>query len=216
MTAGAQRYATLWSGDIKPSYNEMKSQIRGMQLAGLSGFPFWGHDAGGFYDWDKKIGPDDNMYRQWSMAFGSFTPFWKPHGFGKSRWPLDRSSDAQKDALTYGRLRYALMPYTYTYAHLAYETGVPIARAMVIDYRTNPLAWKHDLEYMWGRTYWLLPTRRMENPCKSGYRMELGILGTIRSTQAMSHGVPLSSWQTAVVCKSGFDHSDGPSCVKHF
>jgi alpha-glucosidase (family GH31 glycosyl hydrolase) len=157
MTAGGQRYATLWSGDIKPSYDEMKMQIRGMQLAGLSGFPFWGHDAGGFYDWDKKTGPDDNMYRQWSMAFGSFTPFWKPHGFGQSRWPIDRSPDAQKDARTYGRLRYELMPYTYTYAHQAAETGVPIARAMVIDYRTNPLAWQHDLQYMWGRELLVAP-----------------------------------------------------------
>jgi alpha-glucosidase (family GH31 glycosyl hydrolase) len=157
MTAGAQRYATLWSGDIKPSYDEMKQQIRGMQLAGLSGFPIWGHDAGGFYDGDKKVGPDDNMYRQWSMVFGSFTPFWKPHGPGKSRWPLDRSLDAQRDARTYGRLRYALMPYTYTYAHQASETGVPIARAMVIDDQTNPLAWKHDLQYMWGRELLVAP-----------------------------------------------------------
>jgi alpha-glucosidase (family GH31 glycosyl hydrolase) len=157
MTAGAQRYATLWSGDIKPSYDEMKKQIRGMQLAGLSGFPFWGHDAGGFYDWEKRVGPDDNMYRQWSMAFGSFTPFWKPHGFGQSRWPTDRSPAAQQDAGTYGHLRYALIPYTYTYAHQASETGVPIARAMVIAYRRNPLAWKYDLQYMWGRELLVAP-----------------------------------------------------------
>ncbi len=157
MTAGAQRYATLWSGDIKPNYDEMKKQIRGMQLAGLSGFPFWGHDAGGFYDGDKKIGPDDNMYRQWSLAFGSFTPFWKPHGPGGSRWPLDRSVDAQNDARKYGRLRYALMPYTYTYARQASETGLPIARAMVIDHETNPLAWKSDLQYMWGRELLVAP-----------------------------------------------------------
>src|SRR3990172_4853910 len=49
MTAGAQRYATLWSGDILADYEDMKGQIISMQLAGLSGFPFWGHDAGGFH-----------------------------------------------------------------------------------------------------------------------------------------------------------------------
>lgn len=42
MTAGAQRYATLWSGDIYPHYDDMQKQIRSMQLAGLSGFPFLG------------------------------------------------------------------------------------------------------------------------------------------------------------------------------
>jgi len=157
MTAGAQRYATLWSGDIKPSYDDMRSQIRGLQLAGLSGFPYWGHDAGGFYDYDRRSGPDDNMYRQWSMAFGSFTPFWKPHGFGQSRWPLDRSPEAQADATTYCELRYRLMPYIYTYAYQAHTTGVPIARAMVIEHQDEPLAWQHDLQYMWGREMLVAP-----------------------------------------------------------
>ena len=167
MTAGAQRYATLWSGDIKPTYDEMKLQVRGMQLAGLSGFPFWGHDAGGFYDWENRKGPDDAMYRQWSMAFGSFTPFWKPHGMGHSRWPLDRSSDAQKDAKTYGDLRYGLIPYTYTYAHKASETGVPIARAMLLEFQQDSLAWKHDLQYMWGRELLVAPN------CSEGSEVEL-------------------------------------------
>ena len=157
MTAGAQRYATLWSGDIKPTYREMRSQIRGMQLAGLSGFPFWGHDAGGFYDWENKRGPDDTLYCRWSMAFGSFSPFWKPHGMGQSRWPLDRGPEAQQAARLYGSLRYGLMPYTYTFAHEAAATGIPIARAMVIDHQSNILAWRYDLQYYWGNEILVAP-----------------------------------------------------------
>ena len=157
MTAGAQRYATLWSGDIEPSYDDMKTQVRSMQLAGLSGFPFWGHDAGGFFDWKSGKGPDDAMYRQWSMAFGSFSPFWKPHGMGQSRWPLDRPPDVQKDAKTYCTLRYRLIPYLYTCAHEASETGTPIARAMVIDHQHDSLAWKSELQYMWGKEFLVAP-----------------------------------------------------------
>ena len=150
MTAGAQRYATLWSGDIKPTYDDMKTQVRSMQLAGLSGFPFWGHDAGGFHDWENKKGPDDAMYLQWSMAFGSFSPFWKPHGMGQSRWPLDRPTEVQRSAKAYCDLRYQLIPYTYTYAHKSSQIGLPIARAMVIGHQHDSLAWKSDLQYMWG------------------------------------------------------------------
>ncbi|MCK9408698.1 MAG: TIM-barrel domain-containing protein [Bacteriovoracaceae bacterium] len=150
MTSGGQRYATLWSGDIKPSYEDMKSQVRGLQFAGLAGFPFWGHDAGGFNNWEENHGPNDMMYRQWSMAFGSFTPFWKPHGIGQSRWPLDRPKEVQRDSKLYSELRYKMIPYIYTYAHQAYETGMPIARAMVIDHQNDSLAWTHDLQYMWG------------------------------------------------------------------
>ncbi|MBI3138341.1 MAG: glycoside hydrolase family 31 protein [Sphingobacteriales bacterium] len=157
MTAGAQRYATLWSGDINSTYEDMKTQVRGLQLAGLSGFPFWGHDAGGFHLGDSKTTPGDSMYSQWSMAWGSFTPFWKPHGVGKSRWPLDRPEAVRKDARLYSELRYKLMPYIYTYARRASETGIPLARAMVIDYQKDPLAWKSDLQYMWGNELLVAP-----------------------------------------------------------
>lgn len=157
MTAGAQRFATLWSGDIKPTYSDMKTQVRSLQLSGLSGFPFWGHDAGGFYNWETKEGPDDDMYRNWSMAFGSFTSFWKPHGVGKSRWPLDRSSDVQKDAMLYSHLRYQLLPYLYSYANQASTTGLPVSRAMVIGRELDSLAWKSDLQYMWGNEFLVAP-----------------------------------------------------------
>ncbi|HTX17183.1 MAG TPA: TIM-barrel domain-containing protein [Bacteroidota bacterium] len=164
MTAGAQRYATLWSGDIKPNYGEMEEQVRGMQLAGLSGFPFWGHDAGGFYDWEEKRGPDDTLYCRWSMAFGSFSPYWKPHGMGRSRWPLDRGTEAQTEAKRYAELRYALMPYTYTFAHEAAATGMPLARALVIGHQSNILAWKYDLEYMWGSDFLVAPECSTDGP----------------------------------------------------
>jgi alpha-D-xyloside xylohydrolase len=150
MTAGAQRYGTLWSGDIRPTYDEMQESVRGMQLAGLSGFPYWGHDAGGFHDWEHGKGPDELMYRRWSMAMGSFSPFWKPHGMGESRWPLDRDSAARADARTYTGLRYRLMPYTYTYAREASAHGIPIARAMVIGHENDAAAWRSELQYMWG------------------------------------------------------------------
>lgn len=157
MTAGAQRYATLWSGDINSTYDDMKTQVRSLQMAGLSGFPFWAHDAGGFHLGELKMTPTDAMYRQWSMAFGSFTPFWKPHGVGYSRWPLDRPKEVQADAKLYSELRYKLMPYTYSYAHIANETGMPMARAMMMEYGNDPMAWKSDLQYMWGSEFLVAP-----------------------------------------------------------
>lgn len=157
MTAGAQRYATLWSGDIYPNYKEMEGQIRGMQLAGLSGFPFWGHDAGGFYDWNANVGPNEAMYKRWAMAFGSFAPIWKPHGMGQSRWPLDRNLSSQQTALKFSQLRYRLMPYLYSAAKQASTTGKPIASPMILDYQDEPLAWQYDLQYMWGDNILVAP-----------------------------------------------------------
>ncbi len=155
MSAGAQRYATHWIGDIKSDWDWMKSTIRSLQTSGLAGFPYFNHDAGGF----RPPGPDDSFYVQWAMAFGSFTPIWRPHGMGENkRWPLDRSKISQDAAHKYGKIRYEMMPYIYTYAHNAYKTGVPMARAMVIDYQNTPEAWKYDLQYMWGDELLVAPT----------------------------------------------------------
>lgn len=157
MTAGGQRYATLWSGDIDPTYAEMRLQLRGMLAAGLGGFPFWGHDAGGFHGNSLTANEFDEIYRQWSMAFGSFTPYWKPHGTVHSRWPGDRSADAQRTATVYGELRYRLMPYTYAFAREASETGMPIARAMILAHADQPEAWQRDLQYLWGSELLVAP-----------------------------------------------------------
>ena len=162
MTAGAQRYATLWSGDIYPNYKDMEGQIRGMQLAGLSGFPFWGHDAGGFFDWNAGLGPDEEMYQRWAMAFGSFAPIWKPHGMGQSRWPLDRSESSLQTARKFSQIRYQLIPYLYSVAHHASQTGTPIARPMLLDYQNEPLAWQYDLQYMWGPSLLVAPLTKDE------------------------------------------------------
>ncbi|WP_411767856.1 TIM-barrel domain-containing protein [Winogradskyella sp. A3E31] len=154
MTAGAQRYASHWNGDIYSDCEWMKTSIRAMQASGLSGFPYFNHDAGGFIE----PGPEDFLYNQWAMAFGSFSPIWRPHGMGKhKRWPLDRSEASQKVAMQYIKERYELMPYIYTYAFKAHETGIPMAKAMVIDYQDEPNAWKYDLQYMWGNEMLIAP-----------------------------------------------------------
>jgi alpha-D-xyloside xylohydrolase len=157
MTAGAQRYATLWSGDIQPTHEDMQKQIRAMQLAGISGFPYWGHDAGGFHNWETNKGPDDELYQQWALAFGSFSPIWKPHGMGESRWPLDKSLDVQTVASRFSQLRYQLMPYLYSAAHQAAENGIPITRALLLEYPEKNEAWEYDLQYMWGDSMLIAP-----------------------------------------------------------
>jgi alpha-D-xyloside xylohydrolase len=150
MAAGAQRWATMWSGDIEPTFAEMRRQTRGMQAAGLAGFPFWGHDAGGFFADRIGAAEFEPLYQQWSMAMGSFSPYWKPHGQGHSRWPVDRAPESRGIAARYAELRYRWMPYTYSAAHVAHERGLPIARAMALVHPEEAVAWSADLQYHWG------------------------------------------------------------------
>ena len=153
MTAGAQRWASLWSGDIDSTYDEMRRQIRGMLAAGISGFPFWAHDAGGFR---PDTGPSVAMYRTWALAMGSFSPIWKPHGPG-FRFPWDQYAPALEDARLYANLRMELLPYLYSHAHAAETTGMPLARPLFLEWPDEASAWSQDLEYLWGRDLLVAP-----------------------------------------------------------
>lgn len=161
-TSGMQRYGHYWTGDIDSTYQEMQNQIRGMQTAGLGGFPFANVDGGGFGHGDPI---SDALYRNWPVGWSSLSPIWRPHGtantgdHGKkaSRWPLDQGAEARADFTKYGQLRYSLMPYIYTLAHQAAATGMPMARAMVIDYQDRAPAYTHDLQYLWGPSLLIAP-----------------------------------------------------------
>jgi alpha-glucosidase (family GH31 glycosyl hydrolase) len=154
ITAGAQRLGAYWTGDLDGNYGDMAGQVRAMQSAGLSGFPYFNHDAGGHMNLTAN---EDNIYRQWDMAFGSFTPIWKPHGPSHKRWPLQRNSACQAAAKTYITTRYQMMPYIYSYAHIAQAMGTPMARPMFLEDQSNSTAWEKDNQYMWGKEMLVAP-----------------------------------------------------------
>ncbi|WCN79572.1 TIM-barrel domain-containing protein [Micromonospora sp. LH3U1] len=163
-SAGQQRYGHYWTGDIASTYDEMRQQIRGMLTGGLGGFPYSNVDGGGFHGGAGGL-ISEPFYRNWPAAWSSLSPIWRPHGQSNtatqgpvaSRWPLDQSPIIQADFRKYGELRYTLLPYIYSLAHEAAATGMPMARAMVIDYQSRPNAYAHDLQYMWGPSLLVAP-----------------------------------------------------------
>jgi autotransporter-associated beta strand protein len=167
-TPGMQRYASHWTGDIEYSTNFWKGNIIGMQASGLAGFPYYNHDAGAFGssatspdpDPDARVqGPNDNYYIQWSCGLGSFSPIWRPHGYGNPRWPYNRSAACQTAFRRYATMRYEMMPYIYSIAHLAHDSGLPMVRPMSLVYPHVPEAWQHEQEYqyLWGDAFLVVP-----------------------------------------------------------
>lgn len=67
ITAGAQRWGHHWTGDLDGNWEDMASQVKAMQSAGISGFPYFNHDAGAHF---TPTVNEDNLYRQWDMGFG--------------------------------------------------------------------------------------------------------------------------------------------------
>ncbi|MFC4057930.1 TIM-barrel domain-containing protein [Planomonospora corallina] len=146
---GGQRHAAQWSGDTYTSYPAMGSTLRGGLAHGLSGIPFWSHDAGGFTG-----RPTDDLYVRWTQ-FGALSPLLRLHGT-TSREPWE-FPEVEAEAVAALGLRYRLMPYIYTAAVEAARTGAPMMRALCVDHPDDPVAWQADLEYLLGRDLLVAP-----------------------------------------------------------
>ncbi|HEX4818307.1 MAG TPA: TIM-barrel domain-containing protein [Nonomuraea sp.] len=146
---GGQRHSAQWNGDTYTSYAAMGSTIRGGLAHGLSGVPFWSHDAGGFTG-----RPSDDLYVRWAQ-FGALSPLVRLHGTTtREPWEFPAVEALAVEAL---RLRYRLMPYLYSAAVEAARTGAPMMRALCVDHPDDPVAWQADLEYLLGRDLLVAP-----------------------------------------------------------
>jgi alpha-glucosidase len=124
--AGAQRYGyVLWSGDIETGFASMARQ-RSRMIASLNiGEPHWSMDSGGF-----NGHPTPENYARW-IEFATFVPVDRVHGLiGEKRQPWVYGPVAEAAAVKAIRLRYALLPYIYSYEHTASETGVGVVRPL--------------------------------------------------------------------------------------
>ena len=54
-------------------------------------------------------------------------------------------------------MHYQLMPYIYSLVWEAHQTGLPLMRAMVLEFQDDPQAWTYDLQYMFGPAFLVGP-----------------------------------------------------------
>jgi alpha-D-xyloside xylohydrolase len=148
--AGNQRYPTCWSGDPACEWGSLAFTLRGGLSLGLSGVPFWGHDIGGY-----RGHPTEKLYIRWAQ-FGMFCSHTRCHGESQREpWFFgDRALDIFR---CYALLRYQLFPYIYSCAHEAANTGMPVLRAMMLEYPEDPNCYDKDLQYMFGPWFLVAP-----------------------------------------------------------
>ena len=152
--AGIQKYPIKWGGDPQTTYRAMAQSLRGCLSAGLSGVSFWSHDIGGFYG-DK---PDPQLYIRWTQ-FGLLSSHARCHGT-TPREPWEFGGRALEIFKKFNELRYRLLPYIYTEAHMAAENGLPLMRPLLLEYPNEPEAYNRDLEYLLGRDLLVAPIFR--------------------------------------------------------
>jgi alpha-D-xyloside xylohydrolase len=148
--AGSQRYPAHWGGDAGNTDTAMAATLRGGLSLGLSGFSFWSHDIGGF-----TARTPEEIYRRW-LPFGVLTSHSRAHGAPpKEPWeygPL--FTDAFRRAV---ELKYRLMPYVYAQAKDSAERGLPMVRALFVEFPEDAGSWDVEDEYLFGADLLVAP-----------------------------------------------------------
>lgn len=148
--AGSQRYPLHWGGDAATNNTGMQGTLRAGLSFGMSGFSFWSHDIGGFV----TSTPDD-LYRRW-LPFGFLTSHSRVHGA-----PPTEPWHFGKEFTNYFRqcaeLKYKLMPYVYAQAKQCTEQGLPMLRALLVEYPDDPGAWMIEDQYLFGSQLLVAP-----------------------------------------------------------
>ncbi len=142
-TAGGQQFPVHWGGDCESSFVSMAESLRGGLSLGLSGFGFWSHDVGGF-----EGTPSPEVFKRW-VAFGLLSSHSRLHGSGTMRVPWDFDDEAVDVLRRFTRLKLRLMPYLWAAAVEAHEQGVPMMRAMLLEF-ADPTCATLDTQYLLG------------------------------------------------------------------
>jgi alpha-D-xyloside xylohydrolase len=148
--AGSQRYPLHWGGDPANTNSAMAASLRGGLSIGLSGFSFWSHDIGGFV----QACPEE-LYARWT-PFGMLSSHTRSHGAPPTE-PWEYSSNFLKLFRDAANMRYMLMPYIYAQAKHASENGLPMMRALFVEYPNDPGAWLIDNQYLFGTDILVAP-----------------------------------------------------------
>lgn len=124
--AGMQRYAWNWTGDVETSWDAMRTTLRIMLGLGLSGIPYSGSDIGGFGGH-----PDAELFTRW-FQMAALNPFFRGHSAAstprREPWVYDQATT--EIVRKYLEFRVQLIPYLYTLAWQAHQTGHPLMRPL--------------------------------------------------------------------------------------
>ena len=148
-TVGNQNLAMLWGGDNEADFspeNGLPTVVTAGLGAGMSGMALWTADLGGYLG--TKPSGDSRLFMRWT-EYSAFSPVMEllsttnlgPWGYG---------DEALRNYRKYAVLHMSLFPYRYAAAQEAAKTGMPIMRALVLQYQDDKRAREAKDEYLFG------------------------------------------------------------------
>jgi alpha-glucosidase len=151
--AGIQRYAGIWTGDNRANFEHLALSIPMILNLGISGVPISGADVGGFVS-----SPNKELFIRW-MQLGIFYPYFRNHTADTTNpqepWAFD--NETTEITKKYINLRYELMPYIYDFVYNSSKTGLPLMRALFLEFPNDKNTYSIEDEFMFGDSLLVAP-----------------------------------------------------------
>jgi alpha-D-xyloside xylohydrolase len=158
----------MWGGDQHCDWSSdrgLPAVLPAGPTAGLTGVAAWGVDIGGIVDGRDGglAGLDEELWVRWCQ-YGALTPIMRDHlgfkwGAGRLGRPIDLWSSERTIATfrEYAELHLRLFPYFHGLARLAAHSGIPIIRALFLEYPSYREAWTIPDQYLLGEDLLVAP-----------------------------------------------------------
>ncbi|MBT2444711.1 NPCBM/NEW2 domain-containing protein [Streptomyces sp. ISL-36] len=140
--SGAQRCGVQWSGDQSGTWEYIRWQIPTYAGASMSGLAYTTGDVDGIFGGSAKTYTRDLQWKMFlpvTMTMDGWAAQDKqPFRYGEPYTSINRASL---------KLHESLLPYIYSHAHRATQTGVGLARPLVLEYPDDPKAASEAAKY---------------------------------------------------------------------
>lgn len=150
-SVGSQKFPVHWGGDSTSDYPSMAESLRAGLSFGLGGFGYWSHDISGF-----EAGSTPDLYKRWTQ-FGLLSSHSRYHGSWEYKVPWLYGDEAVEVAREFTKLKLSLMPYLQSQSVLTAVTGLPMMRAMVLEFPHDISCQELDQQYMLGDSLLVAP-----------------------------------------------------------
>ena len=152
--AGTQRYAVMWTGDQAGTWENIRFHIPTLVGSGLSGQAHVSGDVDGIFGGSAETYVRDLQWKAFTSVWMTMSG-WAAY----DKQPWRRGEPFTSHNRKYLKLKMRLAPYLYTYSRQAHETGVPVIRAMVLEYPDDSACWGTATQYQFMSGEWFLVDR---------------------------------------------------------
>ena len=152
---GNHRYPIGFSGDTIIMWRSLAFQPYFTATAANVAYGWWSHDIGGHFFKDGT----PELYLRW-VQFGVFSPIFRLHstklpGLDRRPWAKpEQIFHAARDAM---QLRHALIPYIYSMAWRAHQTGISLVTPMYYGNMDSTEAFEAQDQYFFGTELLVAP-----------------------------------------------------------